>query len=135
MFHDAHSKVATEAAALPSHQKHRGWGGTQQGLGFSKASSWSVELGGNGMSLVDAFQMKGRKYGKKNVRSEFLCKCLLTFSNVVWFELSGNQAPQLMVSLSFLMNTWPWARLPSLLCHEGPVIYDSGMSHRPWQGA
>lgn len=39
-----------------------------------------------------------------------------------------------MVPLSFLINTWPWARLPSLLCHEGPIIYDLGMSHRPWQG-
>lgn len=40
-----------------------------------------------------------------------------------------------MVLLSFLINTWPWARLPSLLCHKGPVIYDLGMSHKPWQGA
>ena len=71
---------------------------------------------------------------RKNVRSASLWKCLLTFSNVTWFEFSGSQAPQIMVLLSFLINMWPWAQLSSLLCHEGPVIYDLGMSHRPWQG-
>lgn len=70
-----------------------------------------------------------------HVRSEFLWRCLLALSSTVRFGFSGNQAPQLMVPLSLLINTWPWARLPSLLCHEGPVIYDSGMSHKPWQGA
>lgn len=30
---------------------------------------------------------------EKYVRSEFLGKCLLTFLNAVWFEFSGNQAP------------------------------------------
>lgn len=52
-----------------------------------------------------------------------------------WLRVSRKPSPRLMVPLSFLINTWPWARLPSLLCHEGPIIYDLGVSHRPWQGA
>lgn len=69
-----------------------------------------------------------------NVSSESLWKDLLT-SSEEGLRVSRKPSPRLMAPLSFLINTWPWARLPSLLCHEGPVIYDLGVSHRPWQGA
>lgn len=59
MLSDAHSKVAIKGSCSTSpfgHLKHQEVEGVgaQRGLEYSKASSWSMELGGQGMPLVDA---------------------------------------------------------------------------------
>lgn len=92
-----------------------------------------MELGGRGyLCWLTLSSPRDDRDLETNYESPW--KDLLPFSEE-WLRVSRKPSPQLMVPLSFLINTWPWARLPSLLCHEGPVIYDLGVSHRPWQGA
>lgn len=78
------------------------------------ASSQPKELGGQGMPLLAGLSSPGEVRGlETNVRSESLWKSLLTLSEE-WLRVSRKPSPRLMVPLSFLINTWPWARLPSL---------------------